>query len=106
MPDQTRIPREGNRSMKEVVEALNQKKPGVILMSKIQDQTGLYQGGSTRSSYSQTQGTSSEAGALKIFAEMVQKFGFERTQQLLENQRIAEHPDPNIEGDEYDQNFD
>lgn len=37
LPDGLQIPRDGNKSMKEVVESLNKSRPGVIPTSKIQD---------------------------------------------------------------------
>ena len=43
LPDGTRILWEGNKTMLEVVEAMNKNRPGIIPMSKIQDKTMLYQ---------------------------------------------------------------
>ena len=44
LPGGSYIPRDGSKSLKEVVEALNQVKPGIIPMGKIQDKAALYQG--------------------------------------------------------------
>ena len=105
MPDGSKIQRDGNKSMKEVIEALN-KKPGVILMSKIQDSSSFYQGGSSGASFSQSQGISSEAATMRAFMEMMQKVGLDRVQHLIDNQRVAEQQEPFIEDEEWNQNFD
>ena len=73
LPDGQNIPRDGGRTMKEVVEAINKSKPGLIPMSKIPDKASLYQESGKMNSYVQSQ--SSETDDLRVLAELLQKIG-------------------------------
>lgn len=99
LPDGQNIPRDGGKTMKEVIESLNKPKPGLIPMSKIQDKSSLYQEG-RMNTYSQT--LQSEDGDLRALTELLQKIGVDRVQQLLSSQ------DQNIHESEdgWGQNFD
>ena len=101
LPDGSNIPRDGNKSMKEVVEALNKQRPGLIPMSKIQDKSNLYQE-TSMSSYSQTQGQSADDLHLRALLDVVQKLGSDRVLKLLNVQGQLVEDD----GDEWNQNFD
>ena len=100
LPDGAKIPRDGNKSMKEVVEALNKLRPGIIPMSKIQDKSSLYQE-TNMTSYTQTQGGSTEDLAMRTLLEAVRKIGSDRVLELLNAQG-----QPTEEEDEWNQNFD
>ena len=100
-PNGNSIPRDGNRSLKEVVESMNQTKPGTIPMSKIQDKSALYQGNAKVASYVQVQPT--EEDNLRALLEMVHKIGPDKVNGML-NVQTAE---PWVEDrDEWNQNFD
>jgi len=100
LPDGNRIPRDGNKSMKEVVEALNKARPGIVPMSKIQDKSALYQE-ANMSSYVQAQGNSADDLTMRSLYEAVQKLGSDRVLKLLNAQGQVEE-----EEDEWNQNFD
>lgn len=97
LPDGSRIPRDGNKCMREVVENLSKPRPGIIPMSKIQDKTALFQEGQNMSSYVQSQGSSDDMN-VRALLEMIQKVGTDRVQKLISSQDRVE--------DEWDQNFD
>ena len=101
LPDGRSIPRDGTKTLKEVVESLNQPKPGIIPMSKIQDKTALYQGSSKMSSYVQSQ--SSEEDNMRALLEIMQKVGVDKIQEMLHStsQEVG-----NEESEEWNQNFD
>ena len=98
LPDGGKVPRDGNKTMKEVVESLNKTKPGIIPMSKIQDKSSLYQDTTMSSSYVQTQGNNPDDN-IQGLLEMIQKVGTERIMQALNAQT------QNVEEDEWEQNF-
>lgn len=102
LPDGQIIPRDGTKTMKEVVEALNKAKPGLIQMSKIQDKAALYQDGARLSSYIQNQ---PDEDAMRALTELIQKVGMDKVHMLLgtqsQSQEIVED-----EGDDWNQNFD
>ena len=100
LTDGSRIPRDGNKSMKEVVEALNKPRPGIIPMSKIQDKASLYQD-ANMASYSQ--GQSAEDVSVRTLLEAVQKLGSDRVLKLLTTQgQVLD----DVDDDEWNQNFD
>jgi hypothetical protein len=100
LPDGMKIPRDGNKSMKEVVESLNKTRPGLIPMSKIQDKSNLYQEANI-ASYSQTQSQHSEEANMRTLLELVQNMGQDRVLKLLSAQgQLADNDE------EWNQNFD
>jgi hypothetical protein len=101
LSDGSRIPRDGNKSMKEVVESISKPRPGVIPMSKIQDKSSLYQEDQSMASFAQTQRQSSEDSSVRALLEMIQKVGIDRVQKLLNTQGPVIEED-----DEWNQNFD
>ena len=100
LKDGSKIPREGNKSMKEVVETLNKSQPGIIPMSKIQDKSSLYQE-AAMASY--MQGQSTEDPDMRTLVEAVQKLGTDRVLKLLTTQRPILD---DVEEGEWSQNFD
>lgn len=98
LPDGQPIPREGAKTMKEVVEGMNKGKPGVIPMSKIPDKSSLYQEGGRMNNYLQQ----SLDEDLRALSELVQRIGIDRAQQLLgtQEQTLADSDDG------WNQNFD
>jgi hypothetical protein len=80
LPDGQFIPRDGMKTMKEVIEDIKKPKPGIIPMSKIQDKAALYQD-AQRSSYVQTQ--SSDDADLRTLTELIQKVGIDRLQAMI-----------------------
>jgi hypothetical protein len=101
LPDGQRIFGEPGKSMRDIVEVLNKKTPGIIQSSKIADKASLYQGNSHISSYMQEQW--SEREQVRVLTELIQQVGVGRVQQLLQDQ------DPIIEDDDDEddaQNFD
>lgn len=99
LPDGSPIPRDGNKSMKEVVEGLLKSRPGLIPMSKIQDKSSLFQE-TGMSSYTQTQGQSSEEMNMRALLEVVHKLGPDRVLKMINTHEQTE------EIDEWNQNFD
>ena len=102
LPDGQRIPRDGMKSMKEVVEALNHLKPGIIPMSKIQDKAGLYQNEAKMTSYIQAHAATDEEN-IRALTELIQKVGLDKVQKLLSTSTVLEEEG---ELDEWGQNFD
>ena len=101
LPDGSRIPRDGNKCMREVVEAITKSRPGIIPMSKIQDKPSLYQEGHNMASFTQAQGHSSQDANTRALLEMIQRVGADQVQKLLsQTQGLVE------EEDEWEQNFD
>jgi hypothetical protein len=78
LPDGQHIPRDGSKSMKEIIEALNKGKPGIIPMSKIQDKASLYQESAKLSSFVQQE----EEEDMRALTELIQRIGFDRMQQM------------------------
>jgi len=101
LPDGRSIPRDGNKTLKEVVESLSQAKSGIIPMSKIQDKTTLYQGSAKMSSYNQSQ--SSEEEDLRLLLDMMQKVGMDKVQGMLNatSQDLRQE-----DNEDWNQNFD
>jgi hypothetical protein len=100
-PDGMRILREIGKTMKEVVEGRNKSVPGIIPVSKIQDKTSLYQEVPSASNYIQNQSTApTDDDASRTLFELVQQWGADKIQKLLNRESITE------EGEPYDQNFD
>lgn len=78
LPNGQRIPRDGNKSMKEVIESMN-KRPGIIPMSKIPDKSAFFQDAPC---YVQKQNT--EEDSMNNLLEIIQKVGPEKVRQLLQ----------------------
>lgn len=96
LPDGQRIPRDGNKSMREVIDSIN-KKPGIIPIAKIQDKKAYFQDipnvsmGSAR--------LSKDSEDTRSLLELMQRIGTERVQQLL-SEEIAQEQE-----NEWEQNF-
>ena len=101
LPNGNSIPREGGKSLKEVVEAANRSKPGIIPMSKIQDKASLYQGNNKAQSFVQVQ--TPEEEHLRALLEMMQKVGVDRMQEMLNMQTSEPKMD---DAEDWNQNFD
>jgi hypothetical protein len=95
LPDGQRIPRDGNKSMKEVIESLN-KKPGIIPMAKIQDKTAFFQDTAPIHRAHQTQNTDEDS----MIMELIQQVGAEKIQQLLQASEYTCEAE-----DDWEQNF-
>jgi hypothetical protein len=78
LPNGQRIPRDGNKSMKDVIEAMN-KKPGVIPMSKIQDKSAFFQ-----DMLCYTQRQSMDDDSMNNLMELIQRVGPSKVQQLIQ----------------------
>ena len=100
-PNGNPIPRDGNKSLKEVVESMNQTKPGTIPMSKIPDKSSLYHGGARASSYTQVQ--PNEEDNLRALLELMQKIGPDKMHEMLDPQQSEPWGESR---EEYNQNFD
>jgi hypothetical protein len=101
MPDGSKVPRDGNKTMKEVIENLNQKKPGIIPMSKIQDKSSFFQDGPAYPSYAYQQGNNSETENLNNLLDLINKIGVDKIQHLLNTRDMSDDKD-----DQWNQNFD
>lgn len=95
--DGSRIPKDGTKTMKEVVEAAHK---GLIPMAKIQDKTGLYQAGAKMTTL--TQSLQTEEDAQKTLEELIQRIGLEKVQSMLNPQSQEDEP----EEEHWVQNFD
>jgi hypothetical protein len=95
--DGSRIPKDGGKTMKEVVEAAHK---GLIPMAKIPDKTGLYQAGAKMATLAQTLQT--EEDAQKTLEELIQRIGLDKVQSMLNPQSLEEEP----EDEPWVQNFD
>lgn len=95
LPDGSRIPRESDKSMREIVDALN-KKPGIIPMAKLQGKHVPYQ--DKAASYSQS--WNQEDSEIRLLKDLLQKVGIDRLQSLMNIE------DPSTDDkDEWDENF-
>jgi hypothetical protein len=81
LPGGRYIPRDGEKTMKEVVEDMNAQKPGVIPMSRIADKAALYQEQPKATSYVQAQGNDDDT--LRSLTELIQRVGLDRLQEML-----------------------
>lgn len=94
LPDGSHIPRDGAKTMKEVIEARN-KKPGIIPLSKIPDKSAFFQ---DIPQLSQNQITDDDN--MRNLMELIQKVGPDRVQQLIQ---VSEYS--NAAEDDWEQNF-
>ena len=101
LPDGRHIPRDGNKTMKEVIDAMNKAKAGLIPMSKVPDKTALYQESARLSGYIQSQ--PSEDEDFRTLTELIQRVGVDRVQRLLSPSQSPE-TQGEAEG-EWEQNF-
>ena len=81
LPNGQNIPRDGMKTMKEVIEDLNKPKPGLIQMSRIPDKTALYQENGRATSYVQSEQTDEDN--IRALTELIQKVGVDRLQEIL-----------------------
>jgi hypothetical protein len=96
------VPFERGKTMKEIIEALNKPKPGLIQMSRIQDKSSLYRDHTNASSYVQTQpGQEGEEETMRVLLELVQRVGVDKVQKLVTSQNHQTD-----EEDPWGQNFD
>ena len=101
LPGGQSIPRDGGKTMKEVVEEQSKQKPGIIPISKIPDKAALYQGAGAAGSYIQSQAT--EDDNLRVLAELLQKVGIDRIQAMINSKAEEEVVE---EENEWSENFD
>ena len=101
LPGGQYLPRDGVKTMKEIIEELMKPKPGIIPMSKIQDKSALYQETGAVGSYVQSQ--SSEDTNLQALTELLQKVSIERIQALIATTTEEETVE---EENEWNENFD
>ena len=99
LPDGRSIPRDGVKTMKEVVEAMNKPKGGIIPISKVPDKAALYQDSARLSSYAQSQVT--EEDSVRALTELIQKIGVDKVQRMLS---APTSESLEVEG-EWEQNF-
>ena len=84
MPDGVWLPRDPNKTTKELVKQLNKPRLGLIHTSHIQDKSSLYQGNTSRPLYMQREVTNKAGGAeMHQLLEMVTKLGIGKAQELL-----------------------
>jgi len=101
LPGGRYIPRDGDKTLKEVVEDINGTKPGVIPMSRIADKAALYQDQPKATAYVQAQ--SNEDDDLRSLTELIQRVGMGRLQELLSS---GQQENFSQEDQEWHQNFD
>jgi hypothetical protein len=87
--------------MKEIVEAMNKPKPGLIQMARIPDKSSFFTEAGQVQSFTQTHGSSSDEDNVRNLMELMQKVGMDRVQQMLNAQSQRIEVD-----DEWMQNFD
>ena len=98
LPDGSKIPRDGAKSMKEVVETISKSRPGIIPVNKIQNKAVMMQGGTQ--SFSRNPNAVNDEEVSNVLSSLIQKVGLERLQSLIQTQDIEE------DEPEWDQNFD
>jgi len=96
LADGSRLPREAGRTTRDLVEATRNLKPGLIPMSKIQDQASLYQR-SQMANYTQSL---LEEDSDKGMYEFIQRIGIDRARQCLQVQE-----EYLAEAEDWEQNF-
>ena len=97
LPDGSRVPFEKGKTMKEIIEALNKPKPGLIQMSRIADKSSLYRDQNNASSFVQS-GQEGDEDSIRVLLDLVQKIGTDKLQKMLTQQLDEEDP--------WNQNFD
>jgi len=97
LADGSRLPRETGKTARELVEALKGR-PGIIMMSKIQDKAAVSQRNKPVAGYMQSQ---NEDHDQEIMEDLIHKLGTEKVRQCLQarEEYIAE-------AEEWEQNFD
>jgi hypothetical protein len=95
LPNGQRIPRDGAKTMKEVIESAN-RRPGIIPMSKIQDKSAFFQD----IPLSTSQRGSEDNDNMCNLMELIQKVGPDRVQQLIQSSRYN-----NATEEDWEQNF-
>lgn len=95
LPNGQRIPRDGTKTMKEVIESAN-KRPGIIPMSKIPDKSAYFQDIPLPIS----QKRSVDDDNVRNLMELIQKVGPERVQQLIQNSEYTSATE-----EDWEQNF-
>jgi len=101
LPDGQPIPRDGSKTMREVVDDLKKVRAGIIPMSKIQDKAALYQESAKLGSYVQSQ--PSDEDNLRTLTELIQKVGIDRIQAMIS---APEEETAVEEENEWNPNFD
>jgi hypothetical protein len=99
--------RDPTRPLKEMVEAQNAAKPGIIPINKIGDKSSLFHNVPRLSNFVHNQLPIDEQENLKNVLELVQRIGLSQAQRLL-TAPDASMPLQNFEEDveDWDQNFD
>jgi hypothetical protein len=103
LPDGSRLPRDQNKSTKDLIEALNKPKPGLIHMNRITDRTGLYSSSGNMSTFSQNDSRREiETPEMRTLLDLVQKLGMDKAQKVLTNQVQVQDEEEDLE---WAQNF-
>ena len=103
LADGYRIPRDGTKSMKEVVESLKQQK-GIL---KLPESSGFFQDRANAvENFSQAQNfADKDSEAMRMLNEMLQRVGIDAVQRALSSQNFTSQSS-RTEEDEWEQNFD
>lgn len=103
--DGLRLPRDINKTTKEIVEANNKPKPGLIHMSRIPDRQALYSKNSNLSSFMQNNAEmETETPEMQHIMKLVQRLGVDEVQKVLTSQVQAQEEAE--EALDWEQNFD
>jgi hypothetical protein len=101
LPDGSKLPREGDKTMREVVESLNKPKAGLIQTTRLPADSPFFTENPDVQSYMQGKVPSTEEENVRALYELMQKVGLDRVQQMLSKQSQKIEVD-----DEWLQNFD
>ena len=107
LPDGSRVPRDGIKTLKEVVETLHQNRPGIIPMSKIQDKSSFFQDSPQLvENFVQSRQPDSEADGMRLLAEVFRQVGADTVKKFLSNGTACKVQEREEMEEEWEQNFD
>jgi Zinc knuckle len=108
LPDGSKIQRDGGKSLKDIVESLNQNRPGIIPMSKIQNKSGFYQDSAQlMDSFVQTRQTENvEADNMRLLADVFRQVGVETVRKFMNQEAPRQQQVLEEIEEEWGQNFD
>ena len=106
LPDGSRVPRDGMKTLKEVVENLHQSRPGIIPMSKIQDKSSFFQDSPQLVENFVQSRQPDETEGMRLLAEVFRQVGPEAVKKFLSNGSARKVQEREEMEDEWEQNFD
>jgi hypothetical protein len=107
LPDGNRVPRDGVKTLKEVVEGLHQSRPGIIPMSKIPDKSSFFQDSPQMvETFVQSRPPDTEAEGMRLLAEVFRQVGADTMKKFLSHGTAQQESEREEMEETWEQNFD